>query len=378
MIKFTDDVKSNYYGDILRYFLDTLEIIFENKKANSFTENFSNSISFLQAIYIQQDFIEELLHIFKCQITKGDLKQDFNYQINRDIRNELVGHPIRKIKIQQETNNPVVCECCGKAFQKRKNIEVLSSSTIFSNSLNSKQINYIKYDRGNNYQSEEVTADKEDIIKRHSDFLVFYLDKITKRLKNILSEFNNKTIETIEGVMRNAPFLNILQVVEQTFTSISEYHYLFEPELLKRAYSLKDNHLRYKNAIDLFIEEMNQTIKDLKIDINDFINETGRYEKRKNKQHCDLPEIVITDSNEDIESSHKKDESCDYEMSKLIDKKDVRSFEFFSSSIIRVHKDNNMILNEIDNMKQNLNDSFEYYCSYYYLSKLLEGHYSNY
>jgi hypothetical protein len=98
-IKFTNDVKSNYFGDILNYFSDTFEIIYADKKTESFSENIENSISFLQAIYIQQDFIEELLHIFKCNVNKGILKQDPNYSINRELRNELVGHPIKKSPI---------------------------------------------------------------------------------------------------------------------------------------------------------------------------------------------------------------------------------------------------------------------------------------
>ena len=63
-IKFTTDVKSNYFGDILSYFSDTFNLIYNVKKADTFSDNIESSISFLQAIYIQQDFVEELLYIF--------------------------------------------------------------------------------------------------------------------------------------------------------------------------------------------------------------------------------------------------------------------------------------------------------------------------
>lgn len=96
-IKFTEEIQTNYFGDILGYFKDTLDIIFNYKQSNSYSERFSNHIGLLQSIYVQQDFIEELLAIFKCSINKGDLKNDPNYLINREIRNELVGHPIRNI-----------------------------------------------------------------------------------------------------------------------------------------------------------------------------------------------------------------------------------------------------------------------------------------
>jgi len=80
-IKFTPDVKSNYFGDILNYFSDTFNLIYNSRKTETFSENIERSISFLQAIYIQQDFIEELLYIFKCDLHKGDLKKDLNYSI---------------------------------------------------------------------------------------------------------------------------------------------------------------------------------------------------------------------------------------------------------------------------------------------------------
>ena len=95
-IKFTKDIQSNYFGDILFYFTDTLDVIFKPKEVESFTTFTLCNKMFLKAIYIQQDFIEELLYIFRCNIDKGELSKNDNYKINRDLRNELVGHPIRK------------------------------------------------------------------------------------------------------------------------------------------------------------------------------------------------------------------------------------------------------------------------------------------
>jgi hypothetical protein len=127
-IKFTPEVRSNYFGDILGYFGDTFDIIFENRESKSYSDKFSNQISFLQSIYVQQDFIEELLIIFKCKTNKGDLKKDNNYIINRDIRNELVGHPIRKQN--------------GKFI----------SSCLFGYNSGSDKIVYLRYHKENNYE----------------------------------------------------------------------------------------------------------------------------------------------------------------------------------------------------------------------------------
>jgi hypothetical protein len=125
-VKFNDDVKTNYFGDILGYFQNTFDIVFEIKKIpNKYFDKFSYAISFLQAIYIQQDFVEELLGIFKTSIDKGYLKSDPLYLINRDLRNELIGHPIRKLR--------------GK----------LISSTLFSYQANENEIQYLRYHKDN-------------------------------------------------------------------------------------------------------------------------------------------------------------------------------------------------------------------------------------
>src|SRR5690606_3229895 len=78
-IKFNEDVKTNYFGDILGYFRDTLDIVFTSTKHSNYTDKFSFTISFLQAVYIQQDFIQEMLEIFKTGIDKGALKKDPTY-----------------------------------------------------------------------------------------------------------------------------------------------------------------------------------------------------------------------------------------------------------------------------------------------------------
>lgn len=132
-IKFNDEIKTNYFGDILGYFYDTFSLIYNIPKSSD-SSKFSFYISFLQAIYVQQDFVEELLYIFNCNKNKSDLKNDINYSKNREIRNELVGHPIRKIN--------------GKFI----------SSTLFSYHSKDDEIEYLRYHIDNNYSFEKVKA----------------------------------------------------------------------------------------------------------------------------------------------------------------------------------------------------------------------------
>ena len=92
-INFTDEVKTNYYGDLNNYLHDTLDLVKPFKKIKSDKDYISQIIVLLQVIYTQQDLIDELLHIFKLQ---NSIKEDKNP--NRDIRNELIGHPISRDK----------------------------------------------------------------------------------------------------------------------------------------------------------------------------------------------------------------------------------------------------------------------------------------
>ncbi len=60
-INFTDEVKTNYYGDLNNYFYDTLTFVKPFKKIKSDTDYISQIIVLLQVIYTQQDLIDEFL-----------------------------------------------------------------------------------------------------------------------------------------------------------------------------------------------------------------------------------------------------------------------------------------------------------------------------
>lgn len=350
-IKFTPDVKSNYFGDILSYFSDTFNLIYNHKKADTFSDNMETSISLLQAIYIQQDFIEELLYIFKCDIDKGDLKKDDNYTINRELRNELVGHPIRKSDINGTRQ--------------------LLSSTIFSNSTNADQISYLRYHLDNNYKFEEVTHSKDDILERHSAFIESYFDIIIEKLKVILLSFKTK-IKEIENVVANAPFVNIVNIVSDSFEYIFRTDYLYEPNILLEIYKLKNINRRYSNAIDMFQRDLNQCLLDTKKDIDHIIEETDRFRFKQANEEVILPEIIYVESKDKVDTG-KIPISYQYELSKLADRRDLNTVRFFSSLLKSKCKDKELVLAEIENMEMNLDNTLEYYCSFHLVDTELNG-----
>lgn len=348
-IKFTPDVKSNYFGDILRYFLDTFELIYNTKERKTFSDKISSAITFLQAIYIQQDFVEELLHIFRCKIDKGYLKKDKNYSINREIRNELVGHPIRKESID--------------------GTERLVSSTIFSNSTTENVIAYLRYHIDNNYRFEEISHSKEDILNRHNDFLLTYFEAIIVKLKRILNLFK-KRIEEIEKAIEAAPFEKLIKIVTNSFEYIFQTDYLYKPDILLQAYRIKDSHQRYQNAVQTFLMELKESAIEEKKNIDFLINDTDRH----TLSHISPDSIAfeVTYTTDRNPESHI-DTSYSYEMGKLVSRDNFDKFRFFSSILKKRCKDNSIILSELQNMEDNFDNDLEYYCSYHLIDAILNN-----
>jgi hypothetical protein len=338
-IKFNDDVKTNYFGDILGYFQDTLDIVFETKKlSNEYSEKFSHTISFLQAIYIQQDFVEELLGIFRTSIDKGHLKNDHLYSINRDLRNELIGHPIRKFE--------------GK----------LISSTLFSYQANEGEIQYLRYHTDNKFQFEKKTYSILDIQKRHKEFLEYYFDIILLKLKVVLDEFINE-LEKLENVIINRDFATVLKLVDLYFEAIFESDYVYDKESLLKIYGKKDDHRRYQNFIDRFYKDLKAAITDKK----KFVTEIYEREKIDFSQisNLDLPKIefVFTDSTTTETFNQEQKTTYHYEIGKIATKRNAMDFDFFGGLLRSKYENNELIINELNHMKKNIYNEIEYYTS---------------
>jgi len=341
-IKFTAEAKTNYFGDILGYLQDTFEIVFEPRKSSSLSDTFANNISLLQTIYVHQDFIEELLDLFKCKIDKGELKKDENYYINRDLRNELIGHPFRKIN--------------GRFI----------SSTVFSYHPNDGCLDYLRYHVDNNYQFESKSYKISEIIERHKKFLSTYFDKILERLKVILFKFLKK-IEEIEKLTDKVEFEILLKILSIKFESIlNDKSYLYERNQLLTIYKKKDEHIRYQNVINKFNDELKNTLTDSKENIMAFFEE----EKREEYQKVELPILKFADSSSKNQKPLNKDRSYHYELGKLSTK---REFEMYASFLKKVVEKDEKVAIEIENMRNNIFNDIEYYSSYYLLRNILKN-----
>jgi len=339
-IKFTPELRTNYFGAILGYFQDTFDIIFRCEKSDSesYSARFSNQISLLQSIYVQQDFIEESLLIFKCRIEKGDLKKDSNYSINREIRNELVGHPIRKYKGQ------------------------VISSCLFGYNGGSDKIVYLRYHKDNNHKFESIEYPVSEIIERHKEFLNKYVDKILKKLKQILFDFV-KEIENIENLIDKKSFNEILKISSVYYESIFTYDFIYDKESLEKIYVRKDEHKRYQNLIDKFYYDLKSSLREKKEYVIELF-EPKREIKNNNIEKLIFGITKLVDVRKSKDTDAERPATYHYELGKIATRRNPMDFSFFGGCLKRKCAENKIVLNELEHMESNIYNDIEYFTAY--------------
>jgi len=337
-IKFNEDVKTNYFGDILGYFKDTIDIVFTSNKYSNYTEKFFFTISFLQAVYIQQDFIQEMLEIFKTGIDKGALKKDPTYYINRDLRNELVGHPIRKFE------------------------DNLISSTLFSYQEKEDEIQYLRYHKDNNFKFESKTYKIAEIQERHREFLEKYFDEILLKLKSILEEYLSE-LDKLENVMDKHDFKTVLKLVELYFEAIFKSNFVYDKVSLSKIYDRRNEHIRYQNFIDKFYNDLRTAIAEKRNSVKDVFEK--KVIDKTSFDSLSLPkiEIVFASSDDTEEVKKPRQETYHYEIGKIATNRNSMDFDFFGCILKAKCKSNDLVLGELEHMEQNISDEIEYYTS---------------
>lgn len=339
-IQFNDEARTNYFGDMFVYFQDTFEIISRQKSKKVILSSFERNIILLQAIYVQQDFIEELLHLFKTGINKGDLKKNPDYYINRQIRNELVGHPIRRDK--------------GK----------LISSAIFGINDDLGYIKYQIYHVDNNFKLDEKTYKISELIERHYNFLNTYFDKIIDKLKSILKSYYKKLL-ILEDQISKQEFKKLLQIVEVYYEFIFKSYYAYDKDTLLSIYEIKDKHERYFHSINCFYSDLRSGIIELKRDILKRFNEQDNL----NLSLHNVDSILVDEQNRtlnDTEIGWYKDL-----IGKLYSNRENERFNFYYRLLEDKFKENTLLLEELHYLKNNRKADIEYYTSLRFLEDKL-------
>lgn len=132
--------------------------------------------------------------------------------------------------------------------------------------------------------------------------------------------------------------------------------------------------MRYQNFIEKFYNDLRFSIKDKR---NSFEN---IFEKKiiDNSSFINLSipkiEIVLVDSdkNEDEEIKSLHQETYHYEIGKIATRRNSMDFEFFGGMLKSKCQSNNLVLSELEHMKNNITDEIEYFTSLRLISTILK------
>lgn len=157
------------FSDVYEYFRKTFELLdIETEKEISFKDSFFRFFGLLQIIYVQQDLIDAVSNIFGVNIENGTKRK-----INRELRNQLVGHPLSNERNSIKRN---------RKQTKSENNKNKIKSTIILKDLTSKSFNYISYEPENGEEQYiDRAANIDSILIRHIEFLNESLDSILKK-----------------------------------------------------------------------------------------------------------------------------------------------------------------------------------------------------
>jgi len=345
LIRNPNNTDKKYVGTIIGNLIDTFDIIYRNHTPSNFESEYAGNMSLMQAIYIQQDFIEELLFIFRSPINKGGLKQDENYNTNRDIRNELMGHPIRKFR------------------------GGLVSTTLLNYNGPKGHINYSRSHIDNGFSRETLSHSIEEIIDRHSKFIDTYFEKILVQIRRLMKPFI-KRLSEFEATIDTIDFSKVLDFTFQYFEAIEKEEFIYDKNSLKTIYEKRETHPRYQNLINRFYVDLKEAVKGHLENIEDEFNP-----KEIKFQTANIPPITINimkmlEGAEPINTTAREEIDYGYYLGKLATEPAL--FEPASNVLKKDFLDNQIVVEELEHMKNNRYNKIEYYCAYRLLRQEVE------
>lgn len=330
-IDFSTEVRLNYFGDILAYFYDTLPLI-EKYPSQVEVNPIIGTTGFLQILFVHQDMVDETMKIFHLNPSEWQDKSKI-----RKLRNELVGHPINREKQ-------------SKKFE---------SSIFFGNGLSTELINYIKYtpDKPN---GEKKSISVAKILEWHSEYLNKYFGQIISEIEKIIEPFRSNLVDILISIEQDSVGKVVDKVIEN-FEGFLDYSELYTRDYLVEIEARCESHPRYKNALSLFKRELKENINDCFRSIKEITDPSQKVYPKNSEDVIEFESIDLSIlSKDEVDEIRKRlPENHSYMFSKLNGVlKDV-ALEHFQTRF----KDDVEIVEEVEHMKSNLNNSLEYNCS---------------
>jgi len=242
-INYDSEVRTNYVADVFIYLRDTLPFLKETGKDSDSMRNVFNAFGVLQTIYVHQDLIDELLFIFKLQKSSN-----LNKSINRNLRNELVGHPVRRTRDEN-----------------------LISSVFLGRGFSSNAVNYVRYDYPEGFKSKVIDHSWEDILSRHFGFLNLYLDQIWDKILIIIKSFHKNLVGFLPLIGEIA-FSKVVDLAEHRFEILFTHNEAYDKNFLISCHNRASEHPRFKFIVDLFLSELTECVSETIITAEKFIN----------------------------------------------------------------------------------------------------------
>lgn len=329
-IRFTAEEKSNYIGDLLNYFDDTLHHLETFRVQPDYLSSLYETTAVLQMMFIQQDMVDEMLGVVKLGKSSSNEKK-----FVRSLRNELIGHPISR----------------------GENGELVHSVFITGQTEGS-VLSFIRYHKSNNYKYDLVTYNWRDIFAKHEAYLNQYLDAILERIIEILNQYS-QTLLTLKSSAGHVSFEKLVRWVSLVFDIYTTNFPLFDPQNLLSFYNKREAHPRYKYALGLFQDGLGDRIGEVLRDIRliSLDNSSFDYDPLITFNPSFLQEF----ENTEIASANRK---INYEFSKLFERDHLFGIDYFK----REFHDDIEVMQELENMAlQNGERNGEFHCSFEYL-----------
>ena len=320
------------------YLLDMLPLLHVRATDDADTHIFNN-IALLQIIYVQQDLVKELFQNFKIK------NPQINGNEDRILRNKLIGHPVN----YQE--------------DKSKN-KYLASLTLFGlKDPDANFIEYIEYNKDNNFKGDVKKNEIAGILNRHEAFMDTSFDKILKILKKKLQEFNT-------WIKSNITFPNDLNSINQFFDKHSDFlpkGELYNKEFINICFEKQKNHDRYKFGIDKFQEDLKENINEIKKYISQELADKTPVDNTT-PSITSLEYVLVDDNNK--HKYVKSDTWINGALGKLYAQDCRRSIAI--NTLKKRFKEDTAIKTELERIAQNLTNSIEDHLSCDYVKFLIK------
>lgn len=336
-IRFGSDERSNYMGDLLNYFDDTIELLAKIPLKQDYQQALYDTVSVLQLMYVGQDLIDELRIVFKMTKSTGAGKA-----LIRTLRNELTGHPISRDK--------------GNNFV---------SSVFFTRNSHGRVIEYLRYHKDTDYKADVVQHSWSDLVKIHEDYLTENLGEIIATIKKKLRSYQLQ-LDKFDGSFPRMNVEGLVNRTEHLLENMFEYSALYSKSNLLYYFQRHDLHPRYQVATERFIQDLKTFLLETRGKISDF--------RSDNKPVIEQVEDTVTTKIIFISGSSKPRSGSNiknnlrYEYSKLRERHPIFGIDYF----IECFHGDPELSKELQYLKLVYNDDCEFYCSVEYIGLILK------